>query len=121
MAGAIHHPAACGCDGNDMEARAKVVQDELAIIAASVHEKTIVVLLKLTTSNKVPTCRWHNVQSMAQLLSSQPVIIAWGILTAISEKAQHAHRYQHPVTLASKHRLPYGPHVSLIDTTISFC
>jgi hypothetical protein len=88
MDGAIHHLAACGCDGNDMEARAKVGQDELAIIAASVHEETIVVLPKLTTSNKVPTCRWHNVQSMAQLLSSQPVIIAWGILTAISEKAQ---------------------------------
>ncbi len=66
MDGAIHHPAACGCDGNyDMEARAKMVQDELAIIAASVHEETIVVLLKLTTSNKVPTCRRHNVQSMA--------------------------------------------------------
>jgi len=88
MDGAIHHPASCGCDGNDMEARAKMVQDELAIIAANVHEETIVVLPKLTTSNKVPTYRWHNVQSMAQLLSSQPVIIAWGILTAIFEKAQ---------------------------------
>jgi hypothetical protein len=86
MDGAIHHPTTCACDGNDMEARVKMVQDELAIIAASVHEETIVVLSKLT-SNKVPTCRWHNVQSMAQLLSSQPVIIAWGILIAISEKA----------------------------------
>jgi hypothetical protein len=88
MDGAIHHPAACGCDGNDMEVRTKMVQDELAIIATSVHEETIMVLSKLTTFNKVPTCRWHNVQSMAQLLSSQPVIIVWGILTAISKKAQ---------------------------------
>jgi len=78
MDGAIHHPTAYGCDGNDMEAWAKMVQDELAIIATSVHEETIVVLPKLTTFNKVPTYRWHNVQSMAQLLSSQPVIIAWG-------------------------------------------
>jgi hypothetical protein len=70
MDGAVHHLAACGCDGNDMEARAKMVQDESVIITASVHEETIVVLSKLTTSNKVPTCQWHNVQSMAQLLSS---------------------------------------------------
>jgi hypothetical protein len=64
MDGAICHPAACGCDGNDMEAQAKMVQDELAIIVATVHEETIVVVSKLTTSNNVPTCPWHNVQSM---------------------------------------------------------
>jgi hypothetical protein len=46
------------------------------------------VVPKLTTSNNVPTCPWHNVQSMAQLLSSQPTIIAWGILTTVSGKAQ---------------------------------
>jgi hypothetical protein len=61
MDGAIHHLAACGCDGNDMEAQTKMVQDELAIIATSVHEETIVVVPKLTTSNNVPTCPWHNV------------------------------------------------------------
>jgi hypothetical protein len=44
-----------------MEARTKMVQDELAIIAASVHEETIMVVLKLTTSNKDPTSPWHNV------------------------------------------------------------
>ncbi len=75
-------------DGNDMEARAKMVQDELAIIAAGVHEETIVVVLKLTTANNVPTYPWHNVQSMAQLLSFQLVIITWGILTVVSEKAR---------------------------------
>jgi hypothetical protein len=64
MDGAIHHPATCGCDGNDMEARAKMVHHELAIITANVHEETIVVVSKLTTSNNVPTCPWHNVQSM---------------------------------------------------------
>jgi hypothetical protein len=70
MDGVIHHPATCGCDGNDMEARAKMVQDELAIVTTSVHEETIVVVSKLTTFNKVPTYPWHNVQSMAQLLLS---------------------------------------------------
>jgi hypothetical protein len=50
-----------------------MVQVELAIITASVHEETIVVVPKLTTFNNVPTYPWHNVQSMAQLLSSQPV------------------------------------------------
>jgi hypothetical protein len=88
MDGAIHHPVACGCDGNYMEVQAKMVQDELAIVATSVHEETIVVVPKLTTSNKVPTCPWHNVQSMTQLLSFQPVIIAWGILIVVSEKAR---------------------------------
>jgi hypothetical protein len=113
MDGAIYHPITCGCDGNDMEVRAKMVQDELLMIVASIHEETIVVVPKLTTSNNVPTCPWHNVQSMAQLLLSQPVIIMWGILMCLKRQG-HAHRYQHPVTLVSKHKLPYGLHVSLI-------
>jgi hydroxypyruvate isomerase len=70
MDGAICNLEACGCDGNDMEARTKMVHDEFAIIATNVHEETIVVVLKLTTSNNVPTYPWHNVQSMVQLVSS---------------------------------------------------
>jgi hypothetical protein len=65
MDGTIHHPAACGCDGNDMEAQAKMVQDELAIIAASVYEETI------TTRNSVicnhHVCNWDATACRMQL------------------------------------------------------
>jgi hypothetical protein len=96
MDGAICHPTTCGCDGNDTEARTKMVQDELVIIATSVHEKTIMVVLKLTTSNNVPTCPWHNVHSMAQLLLSWLVITMWGILIIVFENAPATHKYYEP-------------------------
>jgi hypothetical protein len=67
------------------------------------------VVPKLTTSNKVPTYPWHNVQSMVQLLSSQLMIIAWGILIVVSKKA-----WARPKVPTPNHMLPYGPYVSLV-------